>query len=58
MVERPVAFENPSAGVSLAGTLALPEGRGPWPAAILVHGQGPLDRDMSFGGLKPLRVPA
>lgn len=56
MGERIVAFENPSAGISLAGTLVVPDGPGPCPAAILVHGQGPLDRDMSFGHLKPFRA--
>lgn len=29
----------------LSGTLQLPEGRGPWPAALLVAGSGPTDRD-------------
>ena len=29
----------------LAGTLALPEGLGPWPAALLIAGSGPTDRD-------------
>lgn len=56
MVERTVTFENPSAGASLAGTLAVPDGPDPCPVAILVHGQGPLDRDMSFGHLKPFRT--
>lgn len=51
-----VVFENPSAGLRLAGTLALPGSAGPHPAVILVHGQGPLDRDMSFGRLRPFRA--
>ena len=29
----------------LAGTLALPDGDGPWPAVLLASGSGPLDRD-------------
>ena len=31
--------------VTLAGTLALPEGPGPFPAVVMIHGTGPLDRD-------------
>lgn len=30
---------------ALAGTLVLPAGAGPFPAAILVSGSGPTDRD-------------
>jgi len=51
-----VEFDNPSAGIRLSGTLTLPGGRDRSPAAILVHGQGPLDRDMSFAHLKPFKV--
>ena len=36
-----------SAGVQLSGTLVLPPGRGPWPAAVFVHGSGPATRDAS-----------
>lgn len=32
-------------GVPLAGTLTLPAGPGPYPAVLLLHGSGPLDRD-------------
>ncbi|MFB8418403.1 alpha/beta hydrolase family protein [Streptomyces albidoflavus] len=32
-------------GTPLAGTLTLPPGPGPHPAALLLHGSGPLDRD-------------
>ncbi|WP_051846227.1 alpha/beta hydrolase family protein [Streptomyces sp. NRRL F-5053] len=32
-------------GLPLAGTLTLPEGTGPHPAVILLHGSGRLDRD-------------
>jgi len=34
-----------SAGLTLAGTLAMPDGPGPFPAALLLPGSGPLDRD-------------
>lgn len=52
-----VTFDNPSApGVRLAGTLTRPEGEGPFPAAILLTGSGPQDRDESLLGHKPFAV--
>ncbi len=44
-IERDVFFVNPDAGVTLAGTLVLPEGKGPFPAAIYACGGGPGARD-------------
>ncbi|MEJ7806498.1 MAG: alpha/beta fold hydrolase, partial [Telluria sp.] len=40
-----VSFSNDAAKVALAGTLTVPHGKGPFPAVVLVHGSGPLDRD-------------
>jgi dipeptidyl aminopeptidase/acylaminoacyl peptidase len=37
-------------GVTLAGTLSLPAGRGPFPAVALIGGFGPTDRDGALGG--------
>jgi dienelactone hydrolase len=37
------------------GTLTLPPGEGPFPAAVLVHGSGPNDRDETIGPNKPFR---
>ena len=52
-----VSFDNPSAsGVRLAGTLTLPPGDGPFPAAILITGSGPHDRDETLYGHKPFAV--
>lgn len=52
-----VSIDNPQAdGVTLAGTLTLPEGAGPFPAAILISGSGPQDRDESILGHKPFLV--
>ncbi|HEY0102201.1 MAG TPA: alpha/beta hydrolase [Brevundimonas sp.] len=52
-----VAFDNPAApGVRLAGTLTLPEGPGPFPAAILISGTGPQDRDETIEGHKAFAV--
>lgn len=43
-----VRFTNSRAPeVTLAGTLTLPRGEGPFPAAILVSGSGPQDRDQN-----------
>lgn len=39
------AIELPTPWGKLCGTLLLPEGRGPWTAALLVAGSGPTDRD-------------
>jgi hypothetical protein len=55
--EAEVAFNNPAAdGVTLAGTLTLPKGDGPFPAAILLSGSGPQDRDETELGHKPFAV--
>ncbi len=51
-----VAYENPAGGVKLAGTLTAPRGNGPFPAAILITGSGPQDRDESLMGHKPFWV--
>jgi len=42
-------------GWLLPGTLSLPNGNGPFPALVLVHGSGPNDRDESLGPNKPFR---
>ncbi len=42
-------------GGALPGTLTLPEGEGPFPAVVLVHGSGPNDRDETIGPNKPFR---
>ena len=39
----------------LPGTLTLPKGDGPFPAAVLLQGSGPSDRDETIGNLKPFR---
>lgn len=36
----------------LPGTVTLPNGKGPFPAVVLVHGSGPNDRDETIGGSK------
>ncbi|MFA6244052.1 MAG: alpha/beta fold hydrolase [Candidatus Hydrogenedentales bacterium] len=39
----------------LPGTLTTPKGDGPFPAVVLVHGSGPMDRDETVGPNKPFR---
>ncbi|HXS98830.1 MAG TPA: alpha/beta fold hydrolase [Candidatus Limnocylindrales bacterium] len=39
----------------LPGTLSLPNGTGPFPAVLLVHGAGPNDRDETVGATKIFR---
>lgn len=51
-----VSFENEDAGVTLAGTLTLPEGEGLHPAVVLVSGSGPQDRNEMVFGHKPFLV--
>jgi pimeloyl-ACP methyl ester carboxylesterase len=52
-----VHFANPRAdAVTLAGTLTLPDGHGPFAAAILITGSGPQDRDETLLGHKPFAV--
>src|SRR4029077_8039367 len=41
---------------TLAGTLTLPLGAGPFPAAIFIGGSGPVDRDETVAGHKPFLV--
>jgi dienelactone hydrolase len=36
----------------LPGTLTVPNGSGPFPGVVLVHGSGPNDRDETVGGIK------
>ncbi|WP_313563451.1 alpha/beta hydrolase family protein [Ruminiclostridium cellobioparum] len=40
---------------ALPGTLTMPKGDGPFPAVILVHDSGALDRDETTGYIKPFR---
>ncbi len=51
-----VVFENKPANVKLSGTLTLPEGKGPFPAIVLVSGSGKQDRDETLFGHKPFWV--
>ncbi|WTX00155.1 alpha/beta fold hydrolase [Streptomycetaceae bacterium NBC_01309] len=41
--------------LAVPGTLSLPVGPGPWPAAVLLSGGGAFDRDESSGPNKPMK---
>ena len=51
-----VTFPNVEDAIELSGTLTLPEGSGPFPAAVLASGSGPQDRNETLLGHKPFLV--
>lgn len=51
-----VAYDNKAQNVTLAATLTIPSGKGPFPAVVLITGSGPQDRDESLLGHKPFLV--
>jgi pimeloyl-ACP methyl ester carboxylesterase len=51
-----VKFQNVGANLTLAGTLTLPKGKGPFPAVILISGSGPQNRNEELLGHKPFLV--
>jgi hypothetical protein len=55
-VSEEVTVPNTKAGITLAGTLTLPKGAGPFPAAVLITGSGPENRDEAIFGHKPFLV--
>jgi pimeloyl-ACP methyl ester carboxylesterase len=54
--EEDVTVQNPAAGISLAGTLTIPNGAGPFPAVLLITGSGAQDRNESLLGHQPFLV--
>ncbi len=55
-VSEDVSYMNTEAGVTLAGTLTRPDGTGPFPAAILITGSGPQNRNEEIFQHKPFWV--
>lgn len=51
-----VIYSNTDKTQSIGATLTIPEGRGPFPAAILITGSGPQDRDETIFGHKIFAV--
>lgn len=42
--------------INFAGTLTLPETKGPFPAVIMITGSGPQNRDEELFGFQPFRI--
>jgi len=51
-----VSFPASGGNATLAGTLTIPQGAGPFAATVLVGGSGPTDRDETLAGHKPFLV--
>lgn len=51
-----VTFKNEGADITLAGSLVIPDGKGPFPAVVFITGSGPQDRDETLMGHKPFLV--
>jgi|HubBroStandDraft_1064217.scaffolds.fasta_scaffold09319_4 fermentation-respiration switch protein FrsA (DUF1100 family) len=51
-----VSYDNKLQNVTLAATLTVPQGKGPFPAVVLITGSGPQDRDETLLGHKPFLV--
>lgn len=51
-----VTFVNEKEGNTLAGTLTIPEGKGPFPAMVLVSGSGQQNRDEELMNHRPFWV--
>ncbi len=51
-----VIIPNKKFNIFLSGTLTIPEGEGPFPAAILITGSGAQNRDEAIMGHKPFLV--
>ena len=54
--EEQVSFSNKNGTATLAGTLTIPQGAGPFPAALLISGSGPQNRDEFLAGHQPFLV--
>lgn len=51
-----VIFTNTKENFTLAGTLTVPQGKGPFPAVVLISGSGSQNRDEELMGHKPFAV--
>jgi pimeloyl-ACP methyl ester carboxylesterase len=54
--EEDVIYQNKSAGIELGATLTMPQGKGPFPAVVLITGSGPQDRNETILGHRPFLV--
>ncbi|HET9430048.1 MAG TPA: alpha/beta fold hydrolase [Chitinophagaceae bacterium] len=51
-----IEYSNKSKSLSFGATLTIPNGKGPYPSAILITGSGPQNRDEELFGHKPFAV--
>src|SRR5262249_10347804 len=54
--EEEISFANKNGSAKFSGTLTIPEGAGPFPAALLISGSGPQNRDEFLAGHRPFYV--
>jgi len=54
--EEEVIYDNKTQNVTLAATLTIPQGTGPFPGVVLITGSGAQDRDESLLGHKPFLI--
>ena len=54
--EEEVTFASQNGAAQLSGTLTIPQGAGPFPAALLISGSGPQNRDEFLAGHRPFLV--
>ena len=54
--EEEVTYANRTQNVTLAATFTIPQGKGPFPAVLLITGSGPQDRDENLLGHKPFLI--
>jgi uncharacterized protein len=52
--EEEVTFR--SGSITIAGTVSLPSGPGPFPAVVLLSGSGPQNRDSELFGFRPFKI--
>ena len=55
-ISEDITFKNEKADITLAGTLTVPEGDGPFPAVILITGSGSQNRNEELMGHQPFLV--
>jgi pimeloyl-ACP methyl ester carboxylesterase len=55
-MEEEVTYHNVADSITLAGTLTIPRGNGPFPAVLLITGSGAEDRDEAVFGHRPFLV--
>ncbi|MFN3528644.1 MAG: alpha/beta hydrolase family protein [Bacteroidia bacterium] len=54
--EKQVKIKHKAAGLSLAATLSIPQGKGPFPAVVLISGSGPQNRNSEVFEHEPFWV--